>query len=236
MRGTPKIDAIVIAPNFRTDAQSIVLSRLTRLLGIRPNLNLQQVVASDIESQTRAMVDAAMERTAAGISRDVPPFADIRAALGIPVQSLWTNRAERIVNIVPVAAPGWTLADYRAIEDEVATNAGGWQAWIVPPVQPNIAIASDPEARVADTALAIWAVQRWGLRSVNLDLPVGSATREAAQAELDELTAGFAAAQIDLRGRLVESSDRNATIFVFAPSPSQRRAEAAKATDAAPPQ
>jgi uncharacterized membrane protein len=123
--GEPAIDAVVIAPSFRSDAQSVVLKRLTHALGVQPRLNLQQVVAADFRSQTRAMVDAAMERTAAGISNDVPPFGEIRAALGIPVQSLWINRAERIVNIVPVAAPNWSLADYHDAEAIVAAGRSG---------------------------------------------------------------------------------------------------------------
>lgn len=233
LRGNPNIEAVIIAPSFSNDAQAQVQSALTRRLGVRPELNLQQVVAADYTSQTRAMVDAAMERTVTGIARDVPPFAAIRAALGIPVQSLWTNRAERIVNIVPVAAPNWTLADYREIEQEVTANAGGWQVRVIPPVQPVLSISLNPDTREADTALAIWSVQRWGLRSVGLNMPIGSGSRDAAQTELDRLVAQFSAAQIDVRGQLVDGRNGNAILSVFGPSPSQRRAEDAAQAAAA---
>lgn len=221
-RGHPRIDAIVIAPEFRNDAQPVVLAQLTERLGIQPELNLQQVVATDVRGQTRAMVDAAMERTAAGISRDVPPFSEIRASLGVPVQSLWTNRAERIVNIVPVAAPGWQLSDYRDIEQTVATSAGGWQIRVVPPVSATIAAGSGVDAE--ETALAVWAIKRWGLRSVELTMPLDGRTREEAQVELDKVVSAFSAAQIELRTRIMEGRGA-ATIAVFGPSPSQLRAQ-----------
>ncbi len=227
LRSNPTIDAVIIAPTFSSKAQTLVQKALSERLGVKPELNLQQVVAADYAAQTRAMVDAAMERTVNGISKDVPPFSEIRATLGIPVQSLWTNRAEQIVNIVPVPAPGWTLADYRDIEQEVAASGGGWRVRIVPPAQPNLTISMDAEVRDQETALAIWAIQRWGLRSVNLALPAGNGSREAAQSVLDRLVAQFAAAQIDLRGRLVEDRDDAATISLFALSPSQRRAKEA---------
>lgn len=227
LRSKPSIEAVIIAPTFNNNAQTLVQNALEERLGVRPELNLQQVVAANYTSQTRAMVDAAMERTVNGISKDVPPFADIRAALAIPVQSLWTNRAERIVNVAPIAAPDWTLADYREIENEVQANAGGWQVRVVPPVQSRLSIGIAAEAMEADSALAIWAVQRWGLRSVGLAMPTGGETREEAQSRLDALIAKFDAAGIMVRGRIIDDPNRDATVSVFGPSPSQRRAEAA---------
>lgn len=224
-RGEPKIDAVVIAPNFRGDAQAVVLAALTKRLGTAPTLNLQQVVAADVTSQTRAIVNAAMERTAAGISKDVPPFSEIRAMLGIPVQSLWINRAERIVNIVPITAPGWILSDYRETEAVVTANAGGWQVRIIPPVESKLTIALAPEAIEADTSLAIWAVQRWGLRSVGLDLSTKGPSTDQAQAQLDDLVARFKAANIVADGKIRQNGATSAEVVIFGPSPSQRRAQ-----------
>ncbi|NJO32242.1 MAG: DUF389 domain-containing protein [Rhodospirillales bacterium] len=232
LRGDPKVEAVVIAPSFRTDAQAVVQRALIERLGVTAEVNLQQVVAADYTSQTRAMVDAAMERTVAGIAKDVPPFSEIRAALGIPVQSIWTNRAERIVYVVPVAAPDWTLADYRDIEAEAAAKAGGWQVSIVPPVQTNLSIRQTAEFRDADTELAIWAIQHWGLSSVTMAVPIGNATRETAQAELDRLIVRFGSARIAVQGRVDVSQDQAVTITLFGPSPSQRRTQEAAAAQA----
>ncbi len=227
LRSNPKIEAVLIAPNFRIDAQAVVQKGLAKRLGVAPELNLQQVVAADFTSKTRAMVDAAMERTVTGIAKDVPPFVEIRSALGIPVQSLWTNRAERIVNIVPVSAPGWTLADYREIEENLTAIAGGWDVWVVPPAQNAINIGDTAQAIEANTSLAIWAIQRWGLRTVRLTMKIGDDRPEVAQAKLDALIVKFVAGKIDVDGRLVEGRGQGVILSVFAPSPSQRRAEAA---------
>ncbi|NJS13712.1 MAG: DUF389 domain-containing protein [Sphingopyxis sp.] len=234
LRGDPKVEAVIIAPSFRTDAQAVVQRALTERLGVTAEVNLQQVVAADYTSQTRAMVDAAMERTVAGIAKDVPPFSEIRTALGIPVQSIWTNRAERIVYVVPVAAPGWTLTDYRDIEAEAeaAAKAGGWQVSIVPPVQANLSIRQTAEFRDADTEIAIWSIQHWGLSSVTITVPIGNATREAALAELDRLIARFGSARIAVQGRVDASQNQAATISLFGPSPSQRRTQKAATTEA----
>ncbi len=228
LRSKPSIEAVIIAPTFNNNAQTLVQNALTKRLGVKAELNLQQVVAADYTSQTRAMVDAAMERTVTGIAKDVPPFDEIRSSLGIPVQSLWTNRAERIVNIVPIAAPGWTLADYRDIESEVKANAGGWQVRLIPPAQNSLNISNSAEAIDADFALAVWAIQRWGLRSVSLTMPIGETTREQAQLRLETMMAKFDAAGIKVRGRITDGRDPLSTVSVFGPSPSQRRAEAAE--------
>ena len=104
--GKPVIDAVVIAPSFTGDAQDAIEKKLTAALGMVPKFTLQQVVAADLESQTKAMIDSAMERTAAGIATDVAPYLAIRTALGLPTQAMWVNRSEHVVNVVPVAAPG----------------------------------------------------------------------------------------------------------------------------------
>ena len=180
LNGGPTLDAVVIAPSFRGDGQANVLKALTEKLGEAPELTLQQIVAADIGAQTSAMIDAAMERTSLGIAKDVPPFDDIRAALGIPVTSMWINRAERVVNIVPIAAPGWSLADYKDAETLAGQNAGNWKAVIIPPARQKLRInlnsgakenAAKQDQKTANgisPTLAIWAIKRWGLRNITI--------------------------------------------------------------------
>jgi hypothetical protein len=163
---------VVIAPEYHTDAEAEVGKRLDAELGTTVRFDLQQVVASNVISQTRALVDSAIERTVAGISKDVPPLTDIRASLGIPAQAVWTNRAERSVAVVPVAAQGWTLGDYRRLEASVQSAGQGWKVNIVPPAPQAlvvpVTVAGD--ARRSDQRLddAIWAIGRWSLAHVTL--------------------------------------------------------------------
>ncbi len=168
LRGTPTIDAVVVSPQYTNGAEDRLLAKLEAEWGERPSLNLQQVVAADVQSQTRAIVDAAVETSAAGIARDVPPLVAIRAAIGLPTQALWVNRAERTVQVVPFAAEGWILGDYRNAERAASAAGGGWNVRVIPPVEPrlfvSIEIADGTPQRSPALDDAIWAIERWGVQ------------------------------------------------------------------------
>lgn len=172
LRGTPSVDAVVVAPQYSNDAERRLLAKLETEWGERPALNLQQVVAADLKSQTAAIVDAAVERSANGIAQDVPPLVAIREAVGLPTQALWVNRSERMVQIVPFAAEGWKLADYRAAEQAAAAAGSGWQVRVIPPVQPRlfvpIAVQDGAPQRNAALEDAIWAINRWGVQGITV--------------------------------------------------------------------
>ena len=168
LRGAPSVDAVVIAPQYTNDAERRLLSKLEAEWGERPSLNLQQVVAADVQAQARAIVDAAVETSAAGIARDVPPLIAIREAVGLPTQALWVNRAERTVQLVPFAAEGWLLSDYRKAEQAAAQVAGGWNVRVIPPVDPRLFVAMQLDDSRPQQGQgfedAVWAIQHWGVR------------------------------------------------------------------------
>lgn len=179
--GAPTVDALVIARSYTTNAAEQAEGLIKKTLGENVDINLQQVLAADVQAQTRAMVDAAMERTAAGIAADVPPFQTIRQAIGLPTRSLWTDRAQRMVYAEPVPAPGWTLADYRAVEQQATKAVSGWTVRLVPPPQPNLTVllregvaaedgkaAPAPPENAISGDLAVWALTRWGMSKVSL--------------------------------------------------------------------
>ncbi len=172
LRGTPSIDAVVIVPQYTNDADRRLMAELEQAWGTKPTINLQQVVAADLQSQTEALVDAAVETSAAGIARDVPPLVAIREAVGLPTQALWVNRTERTVQLVPFAAEGWQLGDYRRAEQAAALVADGWNVRIVPPVQSTLIVAIDLKggSPLGNQALAdaIWAIQRWGVQGISV--------------------------------------------------------------------
>jgi len=172
LRGEPSVDAVVITSQYTNDAERRLLNKLEAEWGERPSLNLQQIVAADVQSQTRAIVDAAVENSAAGIAHDVPPLVAIREAIGLPTQALWINRTERTVQVVPFAADGWQLGDYRAAETSALNVAGGWNVRLSPPVQPSLFVAlqlKDGELQ-RNPALdnVIWAIERWGVQGVRI--------------------------------------------------------------------
>lgn len=167
--GEPRVDAVVISPAYRGDAQAELGRKLSERLGQTTALNLQQVVAADVRSQTRAMIDAAMERTVAGIVSDTPPYAEIQAAIALPVEAIWVDRAQHVVFVRPLAPDGWELADFRQLEGLAAKQAGGWSVRIVPPATARLLVvapgADRPQGAVP-IGLAVWAIERWGLQRV----------------------------------------------------------------------
>ncbi len=178
--GDLSVDAVVIEPSYFPSAQQLVDERLQRAYSVRPIVNLQQIVAADNGEQARAMIDAAMERNAAGIAKDVPPFAQILNTVLLPVQSIWVDRSARLVYVTPADAPNWSLADYQTNEVMANGGAGDWKVRIVPPVSrtllisfPNGSAVADSTARKAQT-VALWALQRWGMSEVILETSVNS--------------------------------------------------------------
>ncbi|HMU23192.1 MAG TPA: hypothetical protein PKC48_12915, partial [Sphingorhabdus sp.] len=118
------------------------------------------------------IVDAAVETSAAGIARDVPPLIAIREAVGLPTQALWVNRAERTVQLVPFAAEGWLLSDYRKAEQAAAQVAGGWNVRVIPPVDPRLFVAMQLDDSRPQQGQgfedAVWAIQHWGVQGITV--------------------------------------------------------------------
>ncbi|MEO8722476.1 MAG: DUF389 domain-containing protein [Sphingobium sp.] len=213
LTGDLSIDAVVVSPNYRNDGEQKITDRITKALGKAPQLNLQQVVAADINGQTKAIVDAAVERTASGIARDVPPLTAIRQTIGLPAQAIWVNRAERTVNIVPMAAPGWELGDYHALEGKAAKSAAGWQIAVVPPVVASLIFPvrvgnEDPEVnRIWRDNL--WAILRWQAQNLTLKSIYSDSTTDENRASADENTVAVMATLKDLgvASQIVQSDD-----------------------------
>ena len=237
--GDPSVDALVVAPTYTPNAEVEAQKRLSAAVGATVLLNLQQVQAADFQSQTRALIDAAMERTAAGIAADVPPYDRIRASIGLPTRAIWTNRTERRVYVEPIPVPDWTLADYAAIEREVNRENDVWNVRILPPAQPTLRVlltpSQEPVEGTLSPALAAWALKSWGLGAVAITAPPGDATNAlVARLREDGITATVATPEPDKDEPTDKAEDapRIATIRVYAKSPSQRAAEAAAAAQA----
>ncbi|GGB96397.1 hypothetical protein GCM10011494_13600 [Novosphingobium endophyticum] len=237
--GEPSVNALVIARNYTANAEASAEELLHEKLGEVVQINLQQVLAADVQAQTRAMVDAAMERTAAGIAADVPPFNAIRQSVGLPTRAVWSDRAQRTVYIEPIPAPEWTLADYRATEQRAGKAVQGWTVRVVPPARSSLTVLLAPtDAANAPTGaigadLALWALQRWGMGKVTVS---GTAEQKLPALVKLLIDAGIEAevrpsapatgAADETAG--TEAPPPTATIRVYALSPSQQAAEAAR--------
>lgn len=245
--GSPSVDALVIARSYTTNAAEQAEALLKKALGDNVQINLQQVLAADVQAQTRAMVDAAMERTAAGIAADVPPFQAIREAVGLPTRSLWTDRAQRTVYVEPVPAPGWTLADYRTVETEASKGVTGWTVRLIPPPQASLTVllgsatanglTAAPPSDAISTDLALWALARWGMDKVTIsgadEARLGGLVKLLSDAGIQtRVIAQPPAATVN--GKANEQAPAPvATIGIYAQSPSQiAAAQAVQAAEA----
>ena len=228
--GKPKVEALVITRSYAPRADELASRRLAAAVGSEVELELRQVLAADLPSQTRALVDAAMERTAAGIAADVPPFERIRSTIGLPSRAIWTNTAERMVWVDPVPGPGWTLADYREVERRATDLDGRWTVRVLPPAQATLDVALGEESEnsaedAVSPALAVWALRNWGMDRVSLDAPEG----EAADGLLAALKrSGVDVARVPAEERARDLDETTARLAVFAKSPTQVAREAAQ--------
>ncbi len=212
--GSPQVHAVVVTPRFKEGAEDAVRGILARQ-DRAATILLQQVVAADMTSQTRSMIDAAMERTAAGIAADVPPYDRIRASIAIPTRGIWSNQADRVVNVEPIAAPGWTLRDYREVERVANTMSEGWRVRVMPPVTAQLLVVIGEGLASGDAVspdVAIWALQRWGMAQIGLALPQDEPA--------DALIAALDAAGIRTRPLIADNVDSGTAIIeVVGPPP-----------------
>ena len=235
--GSPEVDALVIARSYTTNAAEEAEALLKAALDKDVAISLQQVLAADVQAQTRAMVDAAMERTAAGIAADVPPFRSIREAVGLPTRAVWADRAQRMVYLEPVPAPDWTLGDYRAVEETSSKGVSGWTVRLVPPAQASLTVRLDggdgaggtggADAAAISPDLALWALQRWGMGRVSVAGSDPARLATLAKLLADAGIRAEVAAPADAAGAAEEAPATVATISVYAPSPSRLAAQAA---------
>jgi hypothetical protein len=168
----PEIDATVITPEFRADAESALRTRLEQDLRSTPALRIGQIVAADTERQTRAMIDAALSDQAA----QTPPIERARAESVIPIEAAWADAPSRTIYLSPARLDAMSLADYRAEEARLSTSFPDWRIAVVPPFQAVLPTPLTPRADTltpeAQSALetARWALSRWRVRVVTVEI------------------------------------------------------------------
>ncbi len=234
--GDPTIDALVISKGYSPNAEELAEEIVAEKLGRTVEIHLQQVqTAGDQQSNTRAMVEAAMERTSAGIAADVPPYDKIRASIGLPTDSIWINRAERRVYVEPARAPGWTLGDYAVTETMANRVSNQWNVRVIPPPRATLRVnLGDPEKARDDAInpeLAGWALLRWGMNSVVIEAPDLDIVKALIKGLAEK---GITARRVDPKPELARPGNDNedrqpeALIRVYSISPTKAAEEARK--------
>lgn len=182
----PRVEATVITPAYRVDASSELEQRLATALRARPTLTLNQVVAADVEAQTRALIDAALSNQPAAEQRPTPPIEQARAASILPVDSAWADADQNTIYLRAVALEGVRLRDYRTEEARLDALIDGWRVRIIPPFRERLFLpfasgSETPDYATLDAAAdARWALTRWNVRRIGLEGLAGRRTDASA--------------------------------------------------------
>lgn len=212
----PRVSAVVVTPRYTSQASEKVRAALSQGTGSDVDVKLQQVLTADQEDRNRALLNASMEQTVAGIAGDTPPLFAIRANLGVPSHAIWFDRSERTVFLDVTGRPDWNLADYRAAEANAGKGIENWTVRVIPPTAERLRVALDRSA--ADQArippdLAAWAISRWGMVRVTVRVAAGTDTRE--------LVAACAAQGVEISSVEDNNVPRGeAIITIYGPRPS----------------
>lgn len=177
-----RIAVTAVTPAYRPEAEAELVARLSLMLGQEPEFTLRQIVAADTRAQTQAMIDAAL-RQAQEATIPAVSISDARAAAQIPIVAAWVEDQSDTITLAAAALQSMSLGDYRAEESRLNTLFPDRRIVIVPPFQEDIyvAFARDVEAPPEALSDAVWALSRWGVRTVTL-ASAGNAEEPAAAA------------------------------------------------------
>lgn len=184
-----QVNATVLTPEFKGDAERDATQTLTRLLGRRVAVSLEQYrVGTSAQAEAQQIAAAqANARKSASDNAAVRMVEQLALVAGVEQGSVLLDRDHRRAVVTAAELPGASLASYRALEARVAAFASGWTVSLVPPAAelPQISFEGDaPDAAGREAlATATWAAQR-------LRVPLGVTGPEAnATAVVEALTA-----------------------------------------------
>jgi uncharacterized hydrophobic protein (TIGR00271 family) len=172
-----EIEATVMTPHVRGDAERDMNRELAQLLGVPVAISIDQLRIDNEEAEAAELASARgarSERAAARIAERLSLVA------GVPAGDVLVDTAHRRARVTAAELPGASLATYRILEGRAAATAAGWTIILVPPLAPlpEIAFKGDApsEGGAAALAIATWASQR-------LRLPIETSARNQRHAE-----------------------------------------------------
>lgn len=160
------IDATVLTPRLRPDAEAQAEAALTRRLGETIKLSLTQYqVGTSSSAAEQAQISAAREREEAAAKRRAEDLAKrLSLVAGVPEADVLVDRQRRKAMVRAQVLDGATLATYRALEQRISTTEPDWTVELLPPAGPLPAIAfADGEPTTAGhkaLELVAWAAKR----------------------------------------------------------------------------
>lgn len=185
----PRISAIVVTTSYREGAEEALRERLTERLGIEPELDLQQLVATDSRAETEALISAALSaqtQAQRALAAAPPPIEALRAAANVPTLAAWADSGARVVHLLAAPAAGMSLLELQREEARLAEVAPGWGAELTPAFEPRLTVEFEDNSSelnqvgAAQVDAVVWALRRWGASHVRLEGFAGRATGASA--------------------------------------------------------
>ncbi|MDR3395891.1 MAG: TIGR00341 family protein [Parasulfuritortus sp.] len=168
----PSVDAILVSEESQLGLGEQLRTELKDALGAPVNLNLTQLHADDPE-KLKAELDDVQPKVKA-ISEDYGMAAALRNEVPLPLAAVEVNSERRTAVLVPALQPDVGLGAWQHMEGILAGRYPDWQVTLVPPAtvipEVDFEAGSNSLAAGSDETLAVvaWALERWGVREVNL--------------------------------------------------------------------
>lgn len=194
------VSATAITPAYIDDAEGHLRDTLARRFDAPVRVQLNQVVASGAEAESRAIVSAALSPPLGGRSTAVAPTQAVRSASRTPILHAWADAGANEIALLAAPNPAWSLADYRREESRLRGMNFGWTITLIPPYAERIPVifeddvASLASAQVQTIDAAVWALQRWGVESVTIE---GFSGRSTGASRASRLLATTRAANVE---------------------------------------
>jgi len=163
------INATMLTPEFKQDAEADIARSLTARLGREVDLTLNQYqVGTSASAAQQAQLSATRAREEADARARSDALAmRLAVVAGVPTSEVLIDRSRKRALVRAARLPGASLATYRALESRIAATEPDWVIEVLPPPLPLPGVlATDGEALSEQgretLAIIAWAAQRLG--------------------------------------------------------------------------
>jgi uncharacterized hydrophobic protein (TIGR00271 family) len=162
------------------DAEAKLVEHYKQVLKAPVNVRLNQVLVDQdkpIDAQTVLRMAeqsmAPLQRQIAEMSRQEAGVSEIRSAVSFPTLAIDADADKRTVVIVAAPNDALTVSGYRAMEAELGRRFPGWKVAVTPPMRDLPRVTFERGSTLSDEGKAtlddvVWALNRWGTRSVEV--------------------------------------------------------------------
>lgn len=190
------IEAAVLTPAVREDAERQATLALTRVLGQPVEVTIDQLRVGSGQTEARQIAAARGDSTGVVASRVAERLA---LAAGVSPGNVIVDRSQRRAVVRAVPLPGADLSSYRALEERVAATERNWDVLMMPPPTSGFPqVTFDDEGLDAAGTEAV-ASAAWAGTRLSLTIGIVGGTTEQAEAVLAALEEAGAAAEIGER-------------------------------------